>query len=343
MDIMKSRKSILMASLLLLLILPITGCGQDPQPTEEATIQDYFPFNENVKMVFEGQGNEFASYTTYVDYINGDKIQIRTNNGGSEVVNVIQNTNGSLIEINSWGEVYYKCDLTGEVASTSEVLLKEPLAEGTKWNLSDGSQREITGLAAAIETPYDSFDALEVTTTKNGETIQKQYYAVGIGLVQSIFFEGDEEISSSLKEMITGGGYDFTVRSYNFFVTDTGILSNFVDKTVTLKTGEDINDFIASEFKDGGLMSTNTILNNMWMKPGDSVANIDFSKQFVTEMNAGTTKESGVLMSVANTVGNYFQVQKVIITMNGEPYSSGHILMKEGESFDTNYQNPVAD
>lgn len=339
----KFVKTLMLASLLLILAFPIAGCGQEPTPTEEATIQDYFPFNENVRMVFEGQGNEFASYTTYVDYIKGDKIQIRTNNGGSEVVDVLQNSDGSLTEINSWGDVYYKTDLTGEEASTSDVLLKEPLVEGTKWNLSDGSEREITGLAVAIETPYDSFDALEVTTTKNGQTVQKQYYALDIGMVQSTFVDGDEEISSSLKEMITGGGYDFTIRSYNFFVTDTGILSNFVDKTVTLKTGENITEFVSSEFKEGDLISANTILNNLWIKPGESFANVDFSKEFVTEMNAGTTKESGILLSVANTIGNYFQVQKVIIMLDGEPYSSGHILMKEGDAFDTNYQDAVAD
>jgi len=336
-------KSVLLTSLLLVLVIPIAGCGKEPTPTEEATIADYFPFNENVKMVYEGEGNEFASYTTYVDYINDDKIQIRTNNGGSEVVNVLQNSDGSLTEINTWSEIYYKSDFTGEAANSSDVLLKEPIIEGTKWDLSDGSQREITGLSVAIETPYDSFDALEVTTTKDGQTIEKQYYALDIGLVKSILVVDDAEISSSLKDMIIGGGYDFAVRSFNFFVTDTDILSNFVDKTVTLKTGENVNDFFAAEFLEGGLISANTKLNGMWIKPGSNVANIDFSAQFVTEMNAGTTKESGVLMSVANTIGSYFQVQKVIITLDGEPYSSGHILMKEGEAFDTNYQNEVPD
>jgi len=336
-------KSMLLSSLLLVIIFPVAGCGQEPAPTDEATISDYFPFNENVKMVYEGQGNEFASYTTYVDYINDDKIQIRTNNGGTEIVNVLQNRDGSLTEINTWGEIYYKSDLTGEDNNSSDVWLKEPMIEGTKWDLSDGSQREITGISVAIETPYDSFEALEVTTTKDGQTIQKQYYVLDLGLVKSIIFVDDEEISSSLKDMIIGGGYEFAIRSFNFFVTDTDILSNFVDKTVTLKTGENINDFIAAEFLDGGLISANTKLNEMWIEPGSKIANIDFSEEFVTEMNAGTTKESGVLMSVANTIGNYFQVQKVIITLNGEPYSSGHILMKEGEAFDTNYQNEVPD
>jgi Sporulation and spore germination len=340
----KSIKSVLLLSMLLTFVFAVSGCAEEPLPAEEPTIQDYYPFNENVKMVYEGQGNEFASYTTYVDYINGDKIQIRVNNGGSESVTILQNSEGSLTDINSWGgDVFYKTDWTGEAATTSTILLKEPLIQGTTWNLSDGSQREITGLKVAIETPYDSFEALEVTTTKDGQTIRKQYYALGIGLVKSIFLGEEEEISSSLKEMITGGGYEFQVRSYDFFVTDTGVLSNFADKNISLKTNEDIDDFFAAEFLEGELISPNTVLNSLWMTPGSDVANIDFSAQFLSDMNAGSTQESGVLMSVANTVGDYFNVQKVIITMDGAPYSSGHILMKEGESFDTTYQNVVAD
>lgn len=336
-------RKVLLAGLLMTLFLSLSGCGQDQTPTDTATIHDYYPFTKNVEMVYEGQGNEFASYNTYVDYINSDKIQIRTNNGGTEFVTVLQNVDGALTQIFLANETYYKEDLTGENPNTSEVLLKEPLTKGTKWTLSDGSQREITDAAVSVETPYDSFEALEVTTTKDGQVQEKQYYAPGVGLIKTVFTVETDEISSSLKELITGGGFDFTVRSYNFFVTDTDIESNFVDKTVTLRTGQNINDFMAAEFMEGGLMSENTKLNEVWIKPGSDVANIDFSSQFVTEMNAGTTKESGVLMSVANTVGNYFQVQKVIITLDGEPYSSGHILMKEGEAFDTTYQNGAAD
>ncbi len=346
---MKSIKPVLLVGLLITLILTSSSCGQkqalpDDTPTDQATIQDFFPFSENVKMVYEGKGNEFASYTTYVDYINDDRIQIRVSNGGSESVNILQNKEGSLTEINSWGgDIFYKCDWTNEDATTSTILLKEPLVEGTKWNLSDGSQREITGLTVPIETPYDSFEALEVTTTKDGKTIRKQYYALGVGFVKSIFLEEEEEISSSLKEMITGGGYEFQVRSYDFFVTYSDILSNFADKTISLKTDENINEFMASEFLQGELISANTKIKKIWMTPGSEVAEIDFSAEFLSEMNAGTTQESGVLMSVTNTVGDYFNVQKVIITMDGAPYSSGHILMKQGESFDTTYQNVIPD
>jgi hypothetical protein len=334
---------LLLTGLSLILMATVSGCGQNQPEPEEYTINDFYPFTENVTMVYEGQGNEFASYTTYVDYINEDVIQIRTNNGGTEFATVLQNSEGALTQVYSVNEMYYKADLTDKSEPSTEVLLKEPLEVGTKWSLSDGRQREITSLDMAVETPYDNFEALEVTTTKNGTVVEKQYYAMDIGLVKSIFMMEGDEISSSLKELITGAGYDFTVRSFNFIVTDTDIESTFEDKTVTLKTGEGIKDFMSTEFLEGGLMSENTVVNDMWLDPGSDVANVDFSKEFVTEMNAGTTKESGVLMSVANTIGYYYQVQKVIITLDGEPYSSGHILMKEGESFDTTYQNDTED
>lgn len=339
----RTRSPVLLGCLLVGIVIAMTACGQNQTPTDEYSIGDYYPFAQNVKMVYEGQGNEFAGYTTYVDYIATDKIQIRTNNGGTEYVTVLQNSDGTLTEINRFPEMYYKVDYTGSNSSTSDILLKEPLTVGTKWTSSDGSEREITGTEVAIETPYGDFEALEVTTTKNGQTIEKMYYALDIGLVKAVYTAEDEEVSSSLKDMVIGGAYEFNIRSYNFAVTDTDIETTFEDKEIALKTGENINGFFKTEFLEGGLMSANTVLNDLWLDPGSDVANIDFSKQFVTEMNAGTTKESGVLRSVTNTIGYYFQVQKVIITLDGEPYSSGHILMKEGESFDTTYQNEVED
>jgi hypothetical protein len=339
----KLKSFLLLAGLSLILMITSTSCGQNEPEPEVYKISDYFPYTENTTMVYEGMGNEFASYTTFVDYINNDKIQFRTNNGGTEFLTVLQNKEGTLTRIFTANETYYKIDLTNEPSQESEVLLKEPLTEGTTWTLEDGSQREITGIAVAVETPYDSFEALEVTTSKDGQIVEIEYYARDVGLVKSIVMVETEEISSSLKELITGAGYDFTVRSFNFDLTDTDIESNFEDKKVTLKTGENINDFLATEFLEGGLISENTRINKLWISPGSDVANIDFSEQFVTEMNAGTAKESGVLMSVSNTVGFYCQVQKVIITIDGGPYSSGHILMEEGEAFDTTYQNDSED
>lgn len=48
-----------------------------------------------------------------------------------------------------------------------------------------------------------------------------------------------------------------------------------------------------------------------------------------------------ILQSIVNTVGGYYGVEKVYLTVDENPYSSGHILMKVGESFSVNSKDIV--
>lgn len=308
------------------------------------TINDYYPFTANLKTVYEGQGNEFASKTEYVDYITGDKIQIRSDNGGTVTATVLQNLNGELVQLNSKGEVYYKQDMTSETAAQNVVLLKEPLKTGTEWTLPDGTKRAITGVDVDVTTPSGDYKALEVTTTYTDSTT-KDYYALTKGLVKSVWSSNGSEVSSSLKESVADAAYTSTVRIYNFQVTATDIQTVYKDVSVSLKTNEEIKGVFEKNFREtlgagtytSPLMSLNTAINSVYVKPDEGIAYVDFNAQFVSEMNAGTTKESGVTRSVANTLGYYYGVNKVIITLDGAQYSSGHIFMEPGDYFKTNY------
>lgn len=340
---MKRKKhliSLISLCLLAISLLLLQGCGSQNNPTDSDKISDYYPFTQNVTMKYEGTGSEYASYTAFPDFISDDKstIQIRVNNGGTETVSVLKNKEGQLTKVYGVAETYYKENLTDEKSNANEIILKEPLTKGTKWTLTDGSVREITGVDVSVNTPSGDYKTLEVTTTADGDTTQMDYYAKGVGLVKAVSILGEDQIVSALQETSTGPGYDFTLKLFNFKVTDTDVVSISEDSPVTLKTNETVLPFLSDSFKRLGLMSSDTTLNSLWIEPGSSMATIDFSKEFVTKMNAGTTKETGVLDSVVNTVGYYFQVQKVILTIDGQPYSSGHILMKEGEAMSTTYQ-----
>lgn len=70
-----------------------------------------------------------------------------------------------------------------------------------------------------------------------------------------------------------------------------------------------------------------------------STLKIDFSENFVKAQNLGSGPEAGTLKAIVNTLGYNFNVKNVLITINGKPYSSGHILMDEGESFKVDYNN----
>ena len=58
-------------------------------------------------------------------------------------------------------------------------------------------------------------------------------------------------------------------------------------------------------------------------------------------MNLGSTGELMLLKSLVNSLGYNFGVSKVYITINGESYSSGHILKGEKEAFSVDYDNCV--
>lgn len=310
------------------------------------TISDYYPFVANLKTAYAGTGNEFASKTEYVDYIKGDKIQIRSDNGGTVSAKVLQNKNGELTVLNSEGEKYFKQDITSLTANKNEVLLKEPLAKGTNWVLADGSKRSITGVNVDVSTPLGSYKALEVTT--EGSNYQnKDYYVLNMGLVKTVYISGGSEISSSLKEYTKDNPLVQNVRFYNFKVTTTDIQVVYKEIPINLKTNDEIKDVFQSYFRQPlvsgtvALMSNNTVINSVGLNTSDGKVYVDFSQQFVTEMNAGTTKETGVLRGVTDTLGYYYGVDKVIITIEGQPYSSGHILMNKGEAFKTNYNGAV--
>uniref|UniRef100_UPI0035A083B7 hypothetical protein n=1 Tax=Jeotgalibaca porci TaxID=1868793 RepID=UPI0035A083B7 len=56
------------------------------EPTDEAaSIMAYFPFEENVAYTYIGDGNEYMSYAKYRQYIEENRIQFLTNNGGTQI------------------------------------------------------------------------------------------------------------------------------------------------------------------------------------------------------------------------------------------------------------------
>ncbi|MGE5627840.1 MAG: GerMN domain-containing protein [Solirubrobacterales bacterium] len=310
------------------------------------TISDYYPFTANLKTVYEGSGNEYASYTQYVDYIKGDKIQLRVDNGGTVLAQVLQIKNGELIKLNSEGESYQKEDITSMEGKKNEVMLKEPLEKGTSWQLANGTKRSITAIDVDITTPSGKYKALEVTT-EYADSVTKDYYAVGKGLVKTVFTSNGTEVSSSLKEYITDTAYTSNIKVYNFKVTATDIQIIYKNVAAELKTNEEIAGVLQKYFSEsmgsgtGALISKNTKINKIYKNGETGKAYIDFSKEFVTEMNAGTTKETGVLRSVTDTIGSYYNLDKVVITLDGQPYESGHILMGQDEAFKTDFTNAL--
>ena len=371
------KKNILYASMIMLLVL-LSGCNKNKQNTEEITgaltptvqpmittpvednkavkpltISDYYPLLADTEYVYEGQGNEYAAYNRVTDFLDAEKkrIQTRTNNGGMETVSVMEIKDGKLSVIAAVNESYSREDImTDAVAGTdAEVLLMEPLVQGTEWTLQNGSKRYISATEVEVETPSGNYKAIEVTTdstdsTDGSDGITKDYYAPQVGLVKSVFSSGDMEVTSSLREIKTNAPF---TQAIDIFYPDADEKIYVEPLTLTFRTGEKtrtvLQDAICKEAAKASylpLASIKTKINSLYLGE-DGIVHVDFSPELVSDMNAGSGYEVLILQSITNTLGNYYGVEEVLITMEGKPYESGHILMKEGETFKVNMDNVV--
>lgn len=306
-----------------------------------STAKDYFPMKPNTVFVYQGYGNEFASYTRYTDYNNLTRQQLRINNGGTETVNVYEYTIYGVRVRYTKSECYYRENFLNTTANKSEYLIKDPIRNGTTWTLADGSRRSITNTNATIQTTLKTYTgALEVTTTK-GTNSTKDYYVKDVGLVKSIhYLEGGYTVSSSLKQIKTNTPLIQIIR---FYYPDSNINKVwYVDKRMNFYTNDITRLKIVREFRNPprGLtfcIGPNTTSNSLYYNTIDKMVHIDFSGNFVTDLNAGSTYEGLCLTSIVNTIGGYYNINKVYLTLAGHPYTSGHIVKNPGEPFITNF------
>ena len=222
--------------------------------------------------------------------------------------------------------------------------MKEPLEEGTSWILDDGSQRTITGVSSQVKTPFGDFKAIEVLTEgDNGTNVD--YYVRNVGLVKTIFQSGGLEVSSTLQSIEKD-----TVRTemINFYYPDSEDSQLQAQKKgVTYHTNDSTAEVLEDAYRDlvsenlGVVFTTNAAIKSLSLD-GDNRVRLDLNSAFVSEMNAGAGYEQAILQCVANTFGQYYNSEEVILTIEGEPYESGHIKMEEDQVIKTNF-NDVRD
>ncbi|NMA25496.1 MAG: GerMN domain-containing protein [Clostridiales bacterium] len=313
-----------------------------PSPTVQPSARkvsaaDYFPFKADVHMVYRGTGMEFAGFESWVDYIGNDAIQIRTNNTGTEMVEVYTVGGGAVKKVFSMGETYYRYDFTAE-REIEEIMIMEPIAAGTTWTLESGEKRSITAVDADVTVPYGTFKALEVTTEYENSII-KDYYVPGLGLVKSEFTTKETPpytVTSDLEKYEEGSPLQENARFYYPDFQNDRLA--YINGGLEFYTGDSILEQMEFAFKNppsesglGRVMTDGASIRSIDFDRTTGVVTVDFNRQFVTEMNASAGLEGMILTSVANTLGSYFQTDKVQITLEGGPYESGHMLFNPGD------------
>lgn len=318
-------------------------------PSEEGTgitytVDEVYPFEENVYRVYEGTGNEFSGYDEYVDFLDGSRIQLRRNNGGTEIVSVLEKKDGMLVEIISRPETYYKENFLDKDPEENRILLKEPLTLNATWE-SDGQTVTVTGVDVEVKTGIGTFTALEVTRVTKGKESEKrvEYYVRGMGLVKVIDTGKDYEVSATLTKM---EGNAVRKRFVNFYYPNAQDERIFLyRKEISFTTNDIPKILIINAYKElpkeaVPVLTKNTKVNYLYLNQ-DGRVYLDLTKEFLQEMNAGAGYEGLILQSLANTIGDYYGVSKVMLTIDGKTYESGHIVLEKFEALEVNYDSIV--
>lgn len=317
----------------------------EKRATQTLKIEDYYPIKMDTHYIYQGKGNEYASYDVYIDYATEGKVQQRVDNGGTVMANVIELKNGKVTKLYSRPEAYYRENLLKSKSGEEEILLMEPLEKGTTWKLKDSRVRSITGVSVQITTPAGNYNTIEVTTeSSNDKTID--YYAKNVGLVKSVFIPGEAnggEISSSLSKVEENTPFVQNINFYYPNIDDNKIY--YKAKNLQFRTNDLTKKVLETVFKEsvndlGPVFSENAKINSLYLNKDNHVY-IDLNQAFLTEMNAGSGYEAMILQSIVNTVGQYYQAEKVYLTIDNKLYESGHIAMKKGEFFTVNLEDAV--
>ena len=170
----------------------------------------------------------------------------------------------------------------------------------------------------------------------------RDYYAAGVGLVKSEYESEGIFISRSLITVKRDTAYKQTAAIYHADVDE----KLYMEQTeLILPTNTDSLTVLEEAMKKEPskqtrlpLISKNTKINQIGLKD-NGILQVDFSREFVEEMNAGAGYELLILQSITNTLGSYYGTSQVWITLEGKPYESGHMLLEEGETLEVDYSN----
>lgn len=337
---------------ILLIALLFSSCSSSPNkvvkkvesPKHSAyTIKDYFPFNPDVKITYTGNGTEYSEKQLYVDYISQSRIQYREQSGSTSSASVYEISDNELKLITSKGEVYNRQNFISTKNDKPEILLKEPLQLNTTWFSNDGSKRTITDINKDIDTPYGKFKALEVTT-EHKDYKQYDYYALNTGLVKtSIVNKNGSTIDFSLKSSTSNASI---AQTFVVYYPNTKYSNLFYKKyTINLKTNNDLNSVFDDLFKRSPSKNIAPVLrdkdavNYISLSENGDTVKIDLKSNFISNMSSGANSENMILNSIVNSLGSYFNLKKVSITLDGAPYNSGHINMSPDKSFTVNFSS----
>jgi hypothetical protein len=188
-------KKTLLFAFILLLSVSLLGCTN----IEEANLMDFFPISKGSTWQYLGEGNEYASFSRKVLFLEGNRAQFVEDNGGTVSASIFKVTEDQIIRTFFQGEEYNQTNLLDKESNDNLAILKTPLKAGTKWETSR-DVREIVDIDATVVAPAGTFEGCIKVSIKSENSTMHEYFKAGIGMVKREFESEGMVVTSTLEK-----------------------------------------------------------------------------------------------------------------------------------------------
>jgi hypothetical protein len=164
------------------------------------TAADYFPYRPGMVAVYEGKGNEYASFTIRFLYQEAGRLEWRLDNGGTVMAEVFQVGPDAVTRIYREGEAYDTDKRLTRPPNASDLVLKGPIRKGQTWT-SGETQYTILATDETVEAAGQKLTCVVVVEAKMTHSTIRSYYHRQYGWVLNVFESEGTVVESRLKSL----------------------------------------------------------------------------------------------------------------------------------------------
>ena len=283
-------------------------------------LSNYLPY---VAYQLKQFSNESGSYTTYVDFFDESNrvMQVREIVGATNYVNIYEWSEQAIQLTARHENIALFENLTQDVSSTPDAnltLLSAPVAVGTTWSYDGTHTSQIVGLYESLTLGEQQYtEVVEVSTPFEAYDL-RQYYASGDGLILTRYVDNVEVSTGEQFWQVTGNSHQ-VMMILNRDVAQPQTEGEYLLSLEKVPFAYQTNDSLARAFQrlftDLGWITDDIVVNSLTVDEA-GVANLDFSAGVVAAFNQHPSTETSIIPAIVTTVGHYFNVTQVRLTVN---------------------------
>jgi len=283
-------------------------------------LSNYLPY---VAYQLKQFSNESGSYTTYVDFFDESNrvMQVREIVGATNYVNIYEWSEQAIQLTARHENTALFENLMQDVSSTPDAnltLLSAPVAVGTTWSYDGTHTSQIVGLYESLTLGEQQYnEVVEVSTPFEAYDL-RQYYASGDGLILTRYVDNVEVSTGEQFWQVTGNSHQVMMilnRNVAQPQTEGEYLLSLEKVPFAYQTNDSLARAFQRLFTDLGWITDDIVVNSLTVEEA-GVANLDFSAGVVAAFNQHPSTETSIIPAIVATVGQYFNVTQVRLTVN---------------------------